>query len=181
MAQEKELEVWHNASLATVGVVRHDGNGNRIHESIVGGRKLHISPVERRINEEIAADDTLNPFKNGMLVPVRLLDSEPDSKELQANSNAMSETAMKALFRSQLPTFTKKVGEISNPITLGRLLEVASEVDGSIKQVEAIQARLADVTPKVAEVSAQRIAGSAAIGTAAPKGDVRIPRGVTPR
>lgn len=130
------------------------------------------------MNQEVAAHDSLDVFANGMLVPVRLIDSEEDTAKLQANVNAMSETAMKALFKSQKPAFQAKVDEISNVTTLRRLLEVASEVDASIRQAEYIQHRIDDLGPNVTEVTAgTQIVGGTGLGTKAPQS--RNPRSVT--
>jgi hypothetical protein len=171
-----DFEVWENAGLSTVAIQKLDVRGNVIMEQIVGGRKVQITPQERRMNQELAAHDNLDVFMNGMLVPVRLVDAQEDNEKLQTNSNAMSESAMKALFKSQLPTFKKKIAEISNSIALERLLTIASEVDGSIRQVEAIQDRLNDVRPHVSEIGSQKIGN--ALGTKAPEGERR---GVTPK
>lgn len=167
---EPELETWKNGTLGLIVVKKFGVQGHIIEEQIVGGRSVHLTPKERHLNQEKAADDSLDVFKNGMLLPVRLIDSEEDTVELQANSNAMSETAMKALFRSQMPTFRKKVSEISNRSALQRLIEVCSDVDGSVKQLETIQDRLQEVSPSVMEVHGTQNVGGAAIGTAAPRG-----------
>lgn len=176
-AKESELECWKNAGMSTVGINKFDTRGNMVQEMVPGGRKIFLTPEERRMNQEVAAHDSLDVFANGMLVPVRLIDSEEDTAKLQANVNAMSETAMKALFKSQKPAFQAKVDEISNVTTLRRLLEVASEVDASIRQAEYIQARIETLGPNVTEVTAGTQIVGAALGTKAPQS--RSPRSVT--
>lgn len=175
--EQPELEVWQNSGYSTICLNKFDSRGNIIREQIPGKRKVMLTPEERRLNQEVAATDQLDFFQNGMLVPVRLLDSEEDTQKLQANVNAMSETAMKALFKSQKPAFTAKLDEISNVITLRRLLEVATEVDASIRQVEAIQARIDNLSPRVTEVGVQQVGGG--LGTKAPESP--SPRSVTGR
>lgn len=147
----EETESWKSAIAGLVVLKKYNQKGHLEEFPVIAGRVFQITPHERRINQEETAGDDLDPFLNGMLVPVRLLDSEPETAELKANTNAMSETAMKALFRSQKPTFAKKVGEISNTITLRRLLEVAEEVDASMAQYKIIQERIADVNPQITE------------------------------
>jgi hypothetical protein len=149
-----------------------------VREQITAKRKVMLTPEERRLNQEVAATDDLDFFQNGMLVPVRLLDSEQDTQKLQANVNAMSETAMKAMFNSQRPAFQAKLQEISNVTTLRRLLEVASDVDATIRQVEAIQTRIENLTPAVVEVGSTQIVGTG-LGTKAPESP--SPRSVTGR
>lgn len=148
-----ETESWKSAVAGTITIQHYNQQGQLAELVIPGGRTIQITPHERRINQERAADDTLDVFVNGMMTPVRLLDSEPETAELKANVNAMSETAMKALFRSQKPTFTKKVHEISNMITLRRLLEVAEEIDASMAQYKIIQERVAEVNGAVTEAT----------------------------
>jgi hypothetical protein len=183
--QEDDLETWKNGTQGLIVLRKFGVQGHLIEEQVPGGRTVHLTPRERHLNQEKAADESLDVFKNGMLLPVRLVDSEEDTPELQANSNAMSETAMKALFRSQIATFRKKVSEISNRNALERLVQVCSEVDGSVRQLETIQARLEEVSPLVTEVSGTRNVGGAAIGTAAPRGlsgpEGARSRGVSPK
>jgi hypothetical protein len=183
---EAELEVWRNAARGLAVIKKFGVMGQIIEEQVQGGKTVHLTPKERRLNQEKAADDSLDVFKNGMLVPVHLIDSEEDTEELQANTNAMSESAMKALFRSQMPTFKAKIAEISNPTSLQRLVEVCGEVDGSVRQLETIQARLAEVSPQVTEVLGAQSIGGAGIGTQAPRGlegpeGARKRPGVTPK
>ena len=148
-----ETESWKSAVAGTITIQHYNLEGHLVELVIRGGSTVQVTPHERRINQERAADDTLDVFVNGMLTPVRLLDSEPETAELKANVNAMSETAMKALFRSQKPTFTKKVNEIGNIITLRRLLEVAEEIDASMAQYKIIQERVAEVNGAVSEAT----------------------------
>lgn len=170
-----DLEVWENRAAGLIYVKKYSELGRLVDVCVAGGRKVQLTPKERRINQEMCASDDLDVFQNGMLAPVRLIDSEADTGVLQNNSNAMSETAMKALFKSQIKTFTTKVNEISNPIALQRLLEVASEVDATMRQVGVIRERLIAMSPQVEEAT---IMGGA-IGTQAPPSEKT--RGVTPR
>jgi hypothetical protein len=171
---DEDFETWENRAAGLVYLWKFNELGQLVHQGVPGGGKVQITPKERRINQEKVASADLDVFQNGMLAPLRLVDSDEDTKTLQANSNAMSETAMKALFRSQVATFTKKINEISNPITLSRLIEVASEVDATIRQERIIRDRLAEVTPTVD--------GSQRVGSQhyAAAGDAPM-RGVTPR
>lgn len=150
-AVPEEYEVWRNAALGTVVLKKFSELGVLIEVRVNGGGKVQLTPHERRINEEATAHPSLDVFLNGMLTPVKLIDSDVDTATLQANPEAMSETGMKALFHSQIKTFGTRVGEISNVITLRRLLEVAEEVDASLRQVKVINDRIAEVTPQIGE------------------------------
>jgi hypothetical protein len=152
-ATPDEFELWQSAIPGSIVIRKFNQQGILSEENVPAGRKIQLTPKERRINQELCASDDLDVFQNGMLTPVRLLDSEPETETLKANSNAMSETHMRALFKSQLPTFTKKINEVSNVITLRRLLEVAEEVDASLRQVKVINERIAEMSPNVGESS----------------------------
>ena len=171
-----DMEMWESRANGLIYVKKYNEQGQLIEVCVPGGRKIQLTPRERRINQELVASDDLDVFQNGMLAPVRLIDSERDTEVLQHNSNAMSETSMKALFRSQIKTFTTKVGEITNPIALQRLMEVASEVDATMRQVGVIKERLAQVSPQIEEAT---IMGQA-LGTRAPASEGPS-KGVTPR
>jgi hypothetical protein len=168
-----ELEVWENASHSQLYIQKYDSRGNIVHEAIQGRRRVSISSDERRLNQDLAATPEQDFFANGTLVPVKLIESEADTAELKGNANAMNDEDMKAVFKLALRPFGEKVDAISNPIVIRRLLEVASDVDASIKQVEKLQARLAGLIPAVNETVA---VGGGPGSTISGKG-----RGVTPK
>jgi hypothetical protein len=146
-----DLESWSNATRGTVFLRRFDHRGelNRI-ESVQSGKTFHLSPEERRINSEMAAEQDLDVFRNGTLTPVRLIEDSAEARELASNPNVMSETDMRALLKVHPKTFESKIKAVRNPVTLERLLAVAHEEDASIKRVESVQARLAEVAPHLA-------------------------------
>lgn len=120
----------------------HRGELNK-HEVVAGGRQFHITPEERRLNQEMVAEDNADPFADGTLVPVRLLDDSADARELAAsNPNLMSESDMKELVAGHHKTFESKIGEITNTTTLRRLLEIARNEDASVGKVERLMARI---------------------------------------
>lgn len=139
-------ETWRNATAGTVFLVRLDHRGEMtLNEQVNAGRVIHLTPEERRINMEKAADETQDPFRNGILTPVRLIDTEEDARELAANPNSMSETDMRALFKAPR-TFAGKIAAINNLTSLERLLALAHDADATIKTVEHIQSRIREVT-----------------------------------
>lgn len=144
-------ETWRNATAGTVFLIRLDHRGEQtINEQVNSGRVIHLTPEERRINMEKAASESQDPFRNGIMTPVRLIDTEEDARELAANPNAMSETDMRALFKTRNPAASAALGAkliaISNLTSLERLLAMAYEEDTSVKTVERIQARIREVT-----------------------------------
>lgn len=175
-----EQETWQNVTEGTVVLKRTDHRGEMTKEEvIIGGRNFHITSNERRLNQEMAADEGLDVFRNGTLHPLRLMDDTEEAREIAANPNLMSESDMKEMVRVHPKTFEKQLSSIANATTLQRLLAMAHSEDASIKRVEAIEARLAVVAPTAAyEV---RVAGAPPAPPAT--GDSSAPgmRPVTPR
>lgn len=138
------LEHWKNQGEATVVVKKRGEYGIEQDEVIRGGKPLHITRADRRMNQERAAAENLDVFTNGMLAPIRVGDS---AAEFAQNSNLLTEDDMRGLVRAHPKTFDKKLTEISNPIVVARLLQIAREEDCTIKRVENIEARLEEVNP----------------------------------
>jgi hypothetical protein len=141
------VEVWKNAGHAQIVVLRNGPNGLPRHELITGMRTFSISPEDRRMNQNMAADPKLDVFSNGMLQPINLPeDTEP---EVTDNPNHLSDAQLPSLFRTQIRTFTKRVETISNPALLNRLIEIAPGHDVTMRQMEVLKGRLAQVAEKV--------------------------------
>lgn len=144
-----DLETWKNERKGRLVIRKFDRLTGRTRDEIIGGgRTFHISPEERRLNEDMFAKAEYNFFRNGSLTPVRLLDSEEDAKELASNPQVMTASEMEELFKAHWKTFDKRLAEISNLNTLERLLAVAGEVDATVKQVAQIEARIVELRPE---------------------------------
>lgn len=141
---EVVFETWKNQGAGNVVVKKRGEYGVEKDEMVRGGKTLHISEADRRMNQERAAAESLDVFTNGMLAPLKVGDS---AAEFAENSNLLTEDEMRTLVRGHAKTFAKKLGEISNPIVVERLLQIAKEEDSTIGRVESIQARLDEVDP----------------------------------
>lgn len=162
-----ELETWRNATKGMVYLLKIDRFGNETHEVVNGGKSFSLSNAERLLNQDRAANEGLDMFKNGQLVPVRLLEGDEEAAEIAANPNLMGEQEMTELFKTHWKTFDAKLAKISNLVTLSRMMEVANEVDATIKQVAMIEARIGELSPQAKEVSEEAItAGSDNYGEA---------------
>lgn len=141
-----DQEVWKNATASQIVLLRQGGPGGQTrHEIISGERTFSISPEERRMNQNMAANPELDVFNNGMLQPVKLLeDSEP---EMLDNPNHIGEDQLPRLFKLHYRNFDKRISEISNPIVLQRLIDISAAQDATIRQVETIKARLDAIQP----------------------------------
>lgn len=149
-----DLETWKNPTAGRVWVNRIDHRGDLKKVEIVGsGRVVHLSPAERRLNQEMAANVDQDVFANGTLTPIRLVgDDAEEAAAFAANPNMMTEGDMRTLVakpKGKADTFVERLGEIKNPGTLQRLLSLAREEDASLSRVEAIQARLGEVAPAI--------------------------------
>jgi len=146
----KQYEVWRSAINGGIYLRRYDRNGSFVFESVLAGRTIHITPDERRVNQEMSSSPDADPFMNGFLVPVRLLEDDKDAEVLALNPNSMSEDEMRLLLsdRRSLKNLTKAVSAVVNPMTMQRFLAVAQEpdVDATVRQMSVLQERLAEVT-----------------------------------
>lgn len=170
-----ELESWKNVSAGLFVYKKVDRlTGRNMEEPVGAGRTFHTLPEERRRYEAECANEALNPFANGLLAAVRLLDSEEDAKEIASNPNQIADSDIDALFRGHHKTFEKKVGEISSPFTLRRMLERASSLDASVKQIAQVEARMREVDPEPgADVE------STTVGAVGPSAGDPAPAGMT--
>lgn len=160
--EQPDLELWRNVSAGRVFLKQFNQRGELVDHLINGGKTFNISPKERRINQEMAATEELDVFSNGMLSPVKLIETEEDTAAIANNPNLMAESEMSEIFSGHHKTFAKRVADISNPVTLQRLLEVAAsdDVDAKVSQVDLIKARLEEVAPSLySEVVTTSISG----------------------
>lgn len=149
MADDRDkFESWKNVTQGRVYLLRTDRlTGLTKHELVNSGRTFQITPHERRLNQENAANDELDIFSNGILCPVRLIDDEDDAREIASNPQHLSDTDMVELFAAHYRTFEKRVAAISNTVTLERLRAVGEEQNATVKQMAVIKARLEELTP----------------------------------
>lgn len=143
-----ELEVWKNPGVSHVVLIRFGASGSLIEERVVGGKKVHLTPTERKINEERCVEPEFNPFRNGMLAPVRLVNAE-DEAEFASNPNLMTEEEMRSIVKANPKKFVERLAALTNPILVTRLRDIAYEEDASVNRVEAISKRLEKLAPKV--------------------------------
>lgn len=144
-----DLESWRNVTQGRVVVIKLSAQGQRRHEMVGPDRTFHLTPRERRINQELAANEDLDVFLNGTLQPVRLTDS-PDAPELLDNPNHLTDAEARGLFRKDMPTFAERVHAIKNPSALQRLVDLAEndeKVKATVMQLRVLKARLELVQP----------------------------------
>lgn len=145
-----DVETWKNATHGLVYVLKLDRLGNETHELVNPSKTFTIHKAERLMNQDRAANDKLDHFQNGMLVPVRLLDGDEDAKDIAENPNLLSDSDIQDMFKAHWKTFETKVNAIENEVTLSRLLDVAQAEDtgASVRQLDVIKHRIDEVSPK---------------------------------
>ncbi len=183
-----ELETWKNPTEGRVWINRlnHRGELDKV-EVVAGGRTFHISSHERKLNQEMAYNSDLDIFANGTLAPVRLIEGSDDAREFAANPNLLTEDDMRGLVRKSKGTtdaFVERLATIKNPATLERLLTLARDEDAPLSRVEAIQARLGEVSnssPYASTATRESTSPDLALtGAGSPSKRTSATRGVTP-
>lgn len=142
-----EKETWKNASRGRVAVLKYNNKGDLEHELVRSGGRVILTPDERFVNQERAVSDEVDVFKNGFLVPVKLVDGNEDNVEIASNPNLKTEEELRDLFKLQWKKFEAAIEDISNVNTLERLRDIAQEGDATVRQVNVIEARIVAVDP----------------------------------
>ena len=145
MAADKES--WRNATKGIHGVLKYDKFGNEVHEQVRPGQTVQLSTDERLLNMDRAADESLDVFKNGTFVPVRLLDGTEDKAEISSNPNLKSEDELRDLLGLHWQKFEPAVEAITNVSALSRLLEIAQEEDATMRQFRIIESHIRKIDP----------------------------------
>lgn len=154
----KDFETWESSIDGLIWLKKFDRRGDIIEERVKPHGKVLLTPEERRYNQEMIVEVANDPFQNGMLIPINLVETADDYEELRGNPNHLTEQDMRALLDNpkDLDGLEVSVANVSNPTTLQRLLAVAEseEVDATVKQVKIIRQRLAEIAvePSYTEV-----------------------------
>lgn len=141
-----DQETWKNVTAGKVWVRKTDRRGELKDELVRGGGLLKITTDDRMYNQERAASAELDNFKNGRLVPVKILDTAEDVAEIAANPNLMSESDMSAALKGNYKALEKKLKDITNEVTLQRMLDIAVSEDLSLSKIQLVQSRINDVS-----------------------------------
>lgn len=179
---DENMEAWRNAMAGRVVVTKFGADGKLRSELVASGKVIHLSPAERKINQEAAANEDLDVFLNGCLQPVRLVTGDKSSEEMAAHPNHLTDEEALALFKAPKEDFVARLASITNAAAVQRLLDLAEEgsTGASFQQHELVQARLEAVQVQ----PMQHIRGHAPARDGRPALDVGgegMPNAVTPR
>lgn len=150
------LETWQNVTRGRVVLNRIGAMGAKRPDMIGAGKTFHITPLERRINQEAAANSDLDVFLNGTLQPVHLPgDNGEDYSKLIENPNLLGDdNQIKRLFKANDEVFAERLSEIKNASALERLKDLANqdETGARVSQLRMIEARITQVAPAIENI-----------------------------
>jgi hypothetical protein len=143
-----EVERWKNQSPTTAFVLKYDRYHEITSETVSSGRECTLSKEEREINQERAATNELDIFKNGILTPIKIIDPD-DEKEFAANPNLMSGDELADLLKLSKKAFEAKIAVMTNIYPLQRLKDIAQKDDTRVTAgvLAALDARIAELKP----------------------------------
>lgn len=147
MASDSDFELWENTGLGRVMVWRNEGAGVWTHEPIRGGRTVALTPQERRYNQAKIATHKQDPFANGTLVNVTLVEGEPDNEKILANPNQLRDDDMAELVDGPWAKLQAFLDRCESRQVVQRMLAMATEKESSGKTVDRIQKRLDVLAP----------------------------------
>lgn len=138
------IETWRSQIAGRQGVIRINPDGTQRTELIRGRREFSLSPTERKVTESQCASDTLNPFRNGQFVPVRLVETDEDFAAL-STAQGLTDADIDELIDGNFQKAKKVLEGITSVHTLRRILDVANEKDASTKRLQLFRDRLAEL------------------------------------
>ena len=166
-AQPPKLEIWRHSGAGRVFLTKFNAAGTETSVAVGGGKTVTLTPQERRLNQDRCASDKLDFFKNGTLVPVRLVESEYDFEELANNRQVMSDEEIAALLTGHPSTFKKRVEELTNPVTIQRIIDAAGD-EITVAKLGLLTQRLAAVNPDALSVARMAAEGTTGLRDATP-------------
>lgn len=158
LSSDLDQEIWQNVTRARFYIQRVGEYGKRYDELIGPGKKFVVTPHERRINEQLAATEGQNMFRNGTFQAIRLNPEEPDTASLLHNPNNFTDQEAKAIFRLKGEHFRNRLTEIDNTTALDRLKELAYDpkTQATVHQLGMIESRLKEISAPVDHVKPGR-------------------------
>lgn len=178
---DAHLELWRNSTRGRVSIKKFGPDGRTRSELIGAGKAFHLTPTERRHNQELAALPKLDVFSNGTCQPVRLIDEEFDTTALLNNPNHIPDDDARKVFKLSDGQFKERLDSVTNEAALHRLHDLANDrqTRATVWQLRAVEARLASVAPAPDHIRPE--AASAGSDRPADATGSRSPKAVSPR
>lgn len=154
-------EAWRHTGAGKHYINRFTGRYGDVQQEVVqGGRVFHLTPRERQMNSEKCKDPANDPFENGTFVKVSLTDETPeaDRKRIESNPAMLSDEDIVKLFTGKTPEkLIERVAQISNPVVLQRMLDLAIAGDLPPSRTGAIRSRIVELQGAVGEDGEKRM------------------------
>ncbi len=142
MADDACLQPTHDRHPLVQGAVEQEKA-----ELVPAGKTVTLTPAERRLNENKVSREAYNPFTNGQLRPMFLLEDDPDYERLMGNPNVLTDQEIKKIFRLGGERFYDRIEQIDHPTVLEKLRELAEDprTKATVHQMQMITSRIAAV------------------------------------
>lgn len=152
----QEVEVWQNVSLGSKWYKCFDVRGQVTSKVVRGGKTFTLTPLERQMNQESAANPKQSLFLNGTFV-LRQKAEATDLSELES-PEALTDSQIDDIVRDVTMgdvDITEQVQAMESEVTLSRLFERLVLEDARKSVVDMVKARLdhihgGDVNERVA-------------------------------
>lgn len=159
MVQE-DTEVWKNVARSRHWVKKFSTQGGTVDVILQSGQRFEVTPSERRLNQEMCADPSLDLFANGTFQYVRLSADHEDNEAIESNPNHLSDDEMWKLLLGNTNSFKKRVEGIESQGAIERMIVLAEDAEEdddestsvSHRKVELLRERLSVISPSITHV-----------------------------
>lgn len=145
------VEVWQNTAAGMRWYTALDRQGREMEKTVQGGRTFTLTPFDRQINQDMAANSDLDLFRNGTFVLVKAA-GETEMDEIES-SDSFTDAELSVLVNEMLAknkTPEEALASISSPVTLGRLHTALVLADAPSSMRDAVKAKKNEQEPTVA-------------------------------
>lgn len=148
IAEHERLEQWKNVAAGKFFVKKFGERAGKTETEMVGGGSVFgILPAERRLNQRAVHNPKDDPFTNGNFVHIHLIEGESDTEALKASTQGLTEDELKAIYKLKGAAFANRIEQLTERVTLQRLLEVGVILDVPNSKVSAVSERLVELFP----------------------------------
>ncbi len=148
-----EWETWLNPNAYPIYLMITERNGAKVDRAVRPGAKVEIRASDRRDLQARKLNPKKDPFTNGKLVPVQLIDDPEEFEILANNPNVVEDSEITAFVKGKIAALRDFLAEVENPLIVRRAMDIAGEEDVHPNKVKAIQARLDELDPEKEPVS----------------------------
>lgn len=176
MSDKDKLEVWKNTTAGLRWCEVTDRQGRQTTRLVKGGRTFTITPFERQLNQDAAAEPELDHFRNGTFILIKKA-VDTDMAEIESPDSLTDAEILGTVHElmAKNMTVSQALKGIKSPVALQRIYERAVAEDISKSQIDEIKDRL-----QMAEGTAPVQEHEVASPPPKPEPKVKTPRGGVP-